>query len=105
MSSLMAPSDTASRRRPEGAAVKHRHVDTTLITAERFAPFDGACDTPAASRPQAHFAHLADADDEPLPPVTRALMHWDGPEWAEIDAGTGDVIARGSTETKEPADA
>ncbi len=61
--------------------MKHAFVSETLTSAERSAPF----------------AVLKDDDGEPLPAKTRTLMCWDGPEWAEIDAETGGIIARGST--------
>ena len=42
--------------------------------------------------PVASVFALALPDAEPLPSVTRALVDWDGPDWAEIDPATGGVI-------------
>lgn len=38
---------------------------------------------------------LAEADFEPLPNMTRALLDWTGRRWAEIDPATGEVMAEG----------
>lgn len=60
------------------AAVKHAHVDETLTRTEREAPF-----------------RLAVVDVEPLPPVTRLALEWDGCRYAETDPATGHTLTVG----------
>lgn len=39
--------------------------------------------------------HLPEPDREPVPAPARCALVWRGRHWAEIDAATGRVLARG----------
>lgn len=69
--------------------MKHAHVDETLTTGERLAPF---------VEPVAPWARLAEPVSEPLPRPSRTVLEWDGADWMEWNPATGEIIATGTVD-------